>query len=118
VFERATIDTLTFFAVAVINLCLHWQIQILIPFVCLTCILTNMPRRVIEIKSSEFYWMLIGDFLGLIFIFVIIFWICDNVKSCRRKVQNVDRYIRRKSSSLASAKWSQKSKDEGYNSKV
>lgn len=76
----------------------------------------------IELNVAELSFMIVGDFLGLVFLFLILFWVCDNVKACRTKVDTVDKYIRRKSSSLVSSRWSLRSKgrseDEGYNSKA
>lgn len=75
-----------------------------------------MPQRTLEVSPEVFGIMLLGDFFGLVFLFYFIFWLCDNTRACKRRVENVDQYIRRKSSSIVT-RWSVKGKDDGFSSK-
>ena len=52
------------------------------------------------ISDTAFAFMIVGDFLGLVFFFLIIFWTVDNVRKLREGVTAMDLYIRRKSSGI------------------
>ncbi|XP_059084149.1 uncharacterized protein LOC131881329 [Tigriopus californicus] len=57
-----------------------------------------------EVRFSEpvYHLMLVGDFLGVIFIFILIFWIADNIQTCRKTAAKWNRSIRKRSQRLSS----------------
>lgn len=60
----------------------------------------EMPQEIWTLNNVQFYAMIIGDFIGMIFGFYVIFYIVENVRSCRRKVGEVDIFVREKSKEL------------------
>lgn len=59
-----------------------------------------MPQEQWILNNAQFYTMIIGDFLGMIFGFYIIIYVVDNIRSCRKTVEEVDNFVRTKSKKL------------------
>lgn len=56
----------------------------------------------VRLYEPVYHLMLLGDFLAVIFVFLLIFWIADNIRACRETAAKWNKSIRKRSQRLSS----------------